>query len=556
MESLSVLETLAGKRVLVTGASGFIGKVWLAMLLQRVPGIGRIYVLLRRNDFPSAEERLEAMIGSSVVFGPLRDLHGDRLGDFLAKRLEVVEGDVSLPEFGMTPSVATKLRQELDLVVNVAGLVDFDPDLRDALATNIDGALNAAALVESCAHAGLIHVSTCYVAGNRSGVFPERVQEGYRPAGGSLDPQEEVAYLRELACRVQTEHTGPEVEAHIRERVLREGASKPGQTPEQAVQRALKRGLHRAMVQAGKQRAAEHGWPNTYTFTKSIAEGLLVRRKGLRLAIFRPAIVESALEFPFPGWNEGFNASGPIVYLLGTWFRLYSARDSTLMDLVPVDLVCRALSIACAAVVRGSHEPVYQCGTSQRNQITAGRVVELSCLSHRQHLRSHGSTLLQRTLLSRWRPVIVGERGWLSIPGCRKVAETAEDALASLPNRLPTPAACHARKLARGAAGAAKAIRFADRVYSTFLPFIKHNQWVFVCRALDKHRVVEPEFRFRPESIDWKDYWLRVHVPGLRRWCFPRVEGKPVETNTQVSTLRIWTGRSDAAPEPVAIACE
>ena len=47
--SISVEETLAGKHILLTGASGFLGKVWLSMILDRVPDVGRIYVLLRKK---------------------------------------------------------------------------------------------------------------------------------------------------------------------------------------------------------------------------------------------------------------------------------------------------------------------------------------------------------------------------------------------------------------------------------------------------------------------------------------------------------------------------
>ena len=39
----------------------------------------------------------------------------------------------------------------------------------------------------------------------------------------------------------------------------------------------------------------------------------------------------------------------------------------------------------------------------------------------------------------------------------------------------------------------------------------------------------EPELRFEPESIEWRSYWLDVHMPGLRRWCFPIYENKDRE---------------------------
>lgn len=37
-----------GKSVLITGATGFIGKVVLEKLLRDLPNIGRIYIIVRR----------------------------------------------------------------------------------------------------------------------------------------------------------------------------------------------------------------------------------------------------------------------------------------------------------------------------------------------------------------------------------------------------------------------------------------------------------------------------------------------------------------------------
>ena len=39
---------------------------------------------------------------------------------------------------GMDPDTAARLRADLDLIINSSGLTDFNPDLRDALAVNVD----------------------------------------------------------------------------------------------------------------------------------------------------------------------------------------------------------------------------------------------------------------------------------------------------------------------------------------------------------------------------------------------------------------------------------
>src|SRR4029077_7099813 len=76
------------------------------------------------------------------------------------------------------------------------------------------------------------------------------------------------------------------------------------------------------LVRIGMRRAQHLGWPNTYTFTKSLGESVLATRgNDLPIAIVRPSIVESSERSPFSGWNEGINTSGPLSYLLGTNFR-------------------------------------------------------------------------------------------------------------------------------------------------------------------------------------------------------------------------------------------
>ena len=55
-------------------------------------------------------------------------------------------------------------------------------------------------------------------------------------------------------------------------------------------------------------RARSWGWPNTYTYTKSLGEQVIAGTPGLRYAIVRPSIVESALRYPFPGWENTYQS--------------------------------------------------------------------------------------------------------------------------------------------------------------------------------------------------------------------------------------------------------
>jgi len=157
-EPLSVKRAFAGKHVMLVGVTGFIGKVWLVNTLMDLPHVGKIYLLIRKQKTNPAEQRFEKMVAESPVFDPLFDRYGGEIARFLAERVEVVEGDVTQPGLGIQPEVAAQLRKHLDLIINSSGLTDFNPDLRDALATNVDAAMHILEFVRESDHCGLLHL--------------------------------------------------------------------------------------------------------------------------------------------------------------------------------------------------------------------------------------------------------------------------------------------------------------------------------------------------------------------------------------------------------------
>ena len=56
-----------------------------------------------------------------------------------------------------------------------------------------------------------------------------------------------------------------------------------------------------------------------------------------------------------------------------------------------------------------------------------------------------------------------------------------------------------------------------DKMVDLYQPFVNDNTYIFASQALFAAEIVEPEFRCDPKSIDWRSYWLDVHVPGLRK---------------------------------------
>src|SRR5579863_10266622 len=117
-QPLSVREALRGKRILLAGATGFIGKVWLANLLTDLPEIGKVYVLVRRRRSMSAAERFRKIVDESPIFEPLAQRHGEHFDKFFAERVEVLDGDLSKAGLGLDEATRTKLSRTLDVVIN------------------------------------------------------------------------------------------------------------------------------------------------------------------------------------------------------------------------------------------------------------------------------------------------------------------------------------------------------------------------------------------------------------------------------------------------------
>ena len=524
---LSVRSTLTGRHIMLIGVTGFIGKVWLVNLLCELREVGRIYLLIRRQKSNPALRRFEKMVEESPVFDPLHERYGTGLARFLADHVEVVEGDASQVGLGMCPEIATRLLNRLDLVVNSSGLTDFNPDLRDALATNVDAAMHVLDFVRRSDHAGLIHLSTCYVAGGRDGRVSEKLRPNYTPAGiPDFDTEREHQALYDLIARAEKMAESPEITSQLRSEALgKEHAAKDlhGTALENQIRKNRIRWLRNHLVEAGMKRAQELGWPNTYTFTKSLAESLIAKySRGLPVAIVRPAIVETSVQKPFQGWNEGINTSASLSYLLGTYFRQLPSNERKRLDIIPVDSVCRGMTLIAAAVIERRHDPLYQLATSVTNPCDMRRSIELTSLAHRKHYRAQES--LEYWLRVRFDaiPVSKGRYNRMSAPAQKAIIKSIQRIMAPLPLKRP-PLVKAERNLEK-----------VEKLIELFEPFILHNEHDFVAENIEKlsHALLpeeQAEFGYDTRSIDWWEYWIDIHIPALRRWTYPLIEGRPLE---------------------------
>jgi nucleoside-diphosphate-sugar epimerase len=295
----------APRVVLLTGATGFVGKVVLESLLRRREelGVERVLALVRAGDPEHADARLRADVVASGCFA----LHAPGW----EKRVEALPGDVTRPGLGLAPEARARAAAEVTHVIHCAASVEFTLPLAEALAVNTRGALHALDFARACprleAHVG---VSTAYVTPHRDpyGGGVQRVAEELAPL-----PRGAEALLASL------------------------GAGDLGAEGERAL-------------------FAETGHPNSYTFTKCLAEHLVAQRAGdLPVALVRPSIVSACRARPLPGWIDSAAAFAGFVALIGAGrLRVVAGDPQARLDVVPCDAVAeRILGAAFEPPPRG-----------------------------------------------------------------------------------------------------------------------------------------------------------------------------------------------------------
>src|SRR5882757_1806037 len=357
-------QVFKARRILVTGATGFLGKVFLAMLLRWHPEIDKIYLLIR-GDGRSSLNRYRREILDSPVMGPLREHFGAKFDRYVEERVAVVAGDITNPGL-LADGVKPFKPGSLDAVVHSAGLVNFEASLEKALEVNTIGVAN---VIEFCRQTNLamMLISTCYVAGAADGHrYEDELPENWCPNGRKafrLDRE-----IKESLEAIER------VEAESRDQLRHTefiGDDEDGETTRDiAIANRRKAWVEARLKQIGKQRAKKWGWPNTYSFTKSLGEQLVIAERGaMKITVVRPAVIESAMRDPFPGWNEGVNTSAPLTYLSGRGYRFYPATADLVLDVIPVDYVAHAMIPILAVLIAGKQQPIYQLCTSDRNPL-------------------------------------------------------------------------------------------------------------------------------------------------------------------------------------------
>jgi HAD superfamily hydrolase (TIGR01490 family) len=509
-----IREALDGKRLFLTGATGFLGTALLEKLLRSVPGCS-IVLLVRPGKRSTVERRVQREVFGNDAFDRLRaDLGGrDAFDAMVTERVQAVAGDVARDGLGLDDAGRAALAS-CDVVVHSAATVSFDSPLDTAVEVNLLGPTRIArTLAELGVAPHLVSVSTCYVAGNRRGAAPEALLAD-QPFTVDVDWRREVDAARRARADAEAESRTPEMLARFRAEARHDLGAAGTPLLAEKTEQHRQRWVSDRMVEAGRARAASLGWPDAYAYTKALGERALSEERGdVPVSIVRPSIIESALAEPRPGWIRGFRMAEPVIvsYARGL-LKEFPGVPEGVVDVIPVDLV------AAATVAVAARGPASPDGSPDVVQVASGAV---NPLRYRRLVRLVQGWFTEHPIYDRaGQPIVVPE--W-TFPGRGRVQgqltrakaalERAERALQALPLR-GRQAELSAR-VEDSKADVERALTYVE-LYGAYVECeavygVDRLLALFESLPADDQR----EFAFDPRVIDWDRYATEIHLPSV-----------------------------------------
>lgn len=496
-------DLLAGKKIVMTGVTGFIGEQLLWKILTELPETTPS-VLVRRKGSASARDRMIALV-KKPIFTDVREAAGGA-AELLDSRVEIIEGDL--------PNVP-RLPADLDIVVHCAGDVSFDPPIDQAFATNVIG---TKALLDRMLEAvtddhgqrrkvpHYVHISTAYTAGRRRGAIPEA------PQAHNIDYEAEATAGIAMRDLIEAESRTSVQLAKLRKEAEREHRQAGFLTTAADTERRRIEWVEAELIKAGTERARSLGWTDVYTFTKALGERVVADVGGdVHVSIVRPAIVESSWLHPYPGWIEGFKMAEPLILAYGRGeLPEFPATPEAVVDIVPCDHVVNAILAVCATQPEIGNPEFYHVNSGARNPLNFKDLYSYIRAYFLEHPFEGGPRGAAR--LPQWTfPGASSIERLLSTSG--RAHKVAERVLARAPRSNRT------RKIAKDLDRTGVRLDFLRRYHSLYkeyaqseLHFVDDNTFALT-KAL--HPDDQPAFAFDTAVFDWKTYVQEVHCPSI-----------------------------------------
>lgn len=515
-------QALGGRRIAITGATGFLGTALVERLLRAIPD-AEVAVLVRPGR-RSAAERVRREILRNNCFDRLRSELGaststTSFDEMIERRLLVMAGDIGADGLGLDEE-GRQVLAGATTVIHSAATVSFDSPLDSAVEINLLGPSRVAAtlldLHAARSAAGdhalphLVAVSTAYVAGSRRGGSPEALLTD-TPWATEVAWKPEVDAARRARAGADADSRDPKRldGFHRAARAELGGAGVP--LLAERAERFRDAWVNDRMVELGKARAQALGWPDAYAYTKALGERALLANRGpLPVSIVRPSIIESALAEPVPGWIRGFRMADPVVisYAKGL-LKEFPGIPEGVIDVIPVDLVVASI-LAVAARGPLDEPDVFHAASGARNPLRYRQLVDLIRAWFTEHPLAD----------SRDQPINVPE--W-SFPGRQRVQRqlrqatralgTAEKVMHSLP--LRGRQAELSGQLEERKDEATRALSYVE-LYGAYT----ETEAIFsVDRLIALWDTLPPEdqrdFCFDPAVIDWTRFCHEIYLPSV-----------------------------------------
>ncbi|KAI5004030.1 hypothetical protein ZWY2020_031273 [Hordeum vulgare] len=491
MDVDSIVEYFRGKSILITGSTGFLGKVLVEKILRVQPDVKKLFLLIRASDVESAKLRIQNEVIGREIFQVLKEKHGVGFNNFVKEKIFPLVGDIMDEDFGLDTAKLREVSKDIDIIVNGAATTKFYERYDVAFYVNVLGAKHVCTFARKCTKLKmLLHVSTAYVVGEQEGLIAEKpffMGETLR-AGTHLDIGSELNLIKETR------------------RELRDGGS-------------TEKDEMKVMKKLGLKRAKNFGWPNTYVFTKAMGEMMMGLLRGdFPVVIIRPSIITSTLKEPLPGWMEGIRTVDTVImgYANQTLSFFLGNLDS-ILDMIPGDMVVNAMMAALLAHSNDQQgQIIYNVTSSLSNPATSSLVIDSMhryffenppCKGNGERIRLKNmrifSTLTQLRLY-------MAIKYKLPLEMLRLVSIALCGIFSECYNKL------------------SRKYRFVMRLIELYAPYSLFKG-CFEDTNLEKLRMTMRKddqinngayyFDFDPRSINWVDYFYGVHIPGVLKYC-------------------------------------